>query len=69
MLLIVLLNAVLAVMIVAAIVALHGRAILTDRQHHGRLSAGESALRPVARATHEPARRAPRATRQPAASL
>ncbi len=72
MLLIVILNAVLAVMIVTAMVALHIRAIAADRRQHGLLFAAQQRERPTRRVTHAPesrlARRTPRATRQPFAS-
>ena len=68
MLLVVILNAVLAVMIVSVIVALHIRAILTDGVDRRRLMAPEG-RRPAVTPEYGPGRRAPRASREPVASL
>jgi hypothetical protein len=68
MLLTVILNLVLAVMIVSAIVALHARAIFTDRVHRERPLVRERHPR-VQPAEPWPARqRPPRTTRQPVSS-
>ena len=51
MTLVVILNAVLAILIVSAIVALHGRAIFADRRERGlgaRLAPADRPLRPAA---------------------
>jgi hypothetical protein len=69
MLLIVIFNAVLAAVIVSVIVALHSRAILTERVHHDRLFAQERRRRartPNYRPDQRPVTARP--TRQPAPS-
>jgi hypothetical protein len=72
MLLIVILNAVLAVTILTVIVTLHARAIHADRQEHGGLFTAQRRVRAAHRATrapdYRPAHRAPRATRRSVAA-
>ena len=69
MLFVVIFNAVLAVMIVSVIVALHTKAILADRVHHHRLRFVRERRRRPRTPQYWPERRsAPRTAREPVPS-
>ncbi|HTX31521.1 MAG TPA: hypothetical protein VMD09_09045 [Solirubrobacteraceae bacterium] len=66
--LVLILNLVLALMIVSAIVALHAKAILTDRAGDESLTARARSPRTPAPESRPPRQRATRTLRQPAAT-